>query len=405
MADTKSVYVIAAVLLVLAAAVAFVLMQKPVMQVPLNKQFDLREGETMKIEGAIEVKFIRIVSDSRCPAGVKCVWAGEAVAEIEAKNGSESYGLYNLSSLYPEKGAVSVKGFTIRMLKVEPQKEQGEKPLDYVVTFVVTKENVSDFESCAAAGYPIMESYPRQCRASDGRLFVEQVAPLCMENSDCATGFCKEGVCSTFQPSFSCSADSDCILINQENKLGCCWAGYCDAIDYSKEEWIAVNKQWFSSERELYCPPEEECGPSPECPTVVVNSSYEAKCIEGVCEKAQVLPYDVEASIGNEFSLRIGEAALIKGHGIYIKVGDVAADSRCPEGVQCVWAGEAVVIVEAYKGSVLLGVFNLSTLDQTKRAGGFGSYSVELVKVEPAKQAGKNIAKEDYIIKLSVSRA
>ena len=34
----------------------------------------------------------------------------------------------------------------------------------------------SDFEECANAGNPVMESYPRQCRAKDGRTFVEDVA-------------------------------------------------------------------------------------------------------------------------------------------------------------------------------------------------------------------------------------
>ncbi|MCI0503718.1 hypothetical protein L0Y65_03325 [Candidatus Micrarchaeota archaeon] len=31
---------------------------------------------------------------------------------------------------------------------------------------------IDSFEECAAAGYPIMESYPRQCRGPDGRTFV-----------------------------------------------------------------------------------------------------------------------------------------------------------------------------------------------------------------------------------------
>ncbi len=35
---------------------------------------------------------------------------------------------------------------------------------------------VTDFTSCAAVGYPIMESYPRQCRTPDGRTFVEQIS-------------------------------------------------------------------------------------------------------------------------------------------------------------------------------------------------------------------------------------
>lgn len=35
---------------------------------------------------------------------------------------------------------------------------------------------VSNFVECAAAGNPIMESYPRQCRTPDGRTFVEVIA-------------------------------------------------------------------------------------------------------------------------------------------------------------------------------------------------------------------------------------
>src|SRR3989344_5333702 len=34
----------------------------------------------------------------------------------------------------------------------------------------------SSFEECAAAGYPVMESYPRQCRTPDGRVLVETLA-------------------------------------------------------------------------------------------------------------------------------------------------------------------------------------------------------------------------------------
>ena len=40
---------------------------------------------------------------------------------------------------------------------------------------VIDKEKISNFEECAAAGYPVMESYPRQCRTSDGKLFVEVI--------------------------------------------------------------------------------------------------------------------------------------------------------------------------------------------------------------------------------------
>jgi hypothetical protein len=34
---------------------------------------------------------------------------------------------------------------------------------------------IDSFEECAAAGYPVMESYPAQCRTPDGRHFVQDV--------------------------------------------------------------------------------------------------------------------------------------------------------------------------------------------------------------------------------------
>ena len=37
---------------------------------------------------------------------------------------------------------------------------------------------VNDFESCAAAGNPVMESYPRQCN-HDGKTYVEQIEVDC----------------------------------------------------------------------------------------------------------------------------------------------------------------------------------------------------------------------------------
>ncbi|OGF28172.1 hypothetical protein A2303_01920 [Candidatus Falkowbacteria bacterium RIFOXYB2_FULL_47_14] len=35
---------------------------------------------------------------------------------------------------------------------------------------------ITNFTDCAAAGYPIMESYPRQCRTDNGKTFTEEVA-------------------------------------------------------------------------------------------------------------------------------------------------------------------------------------------------------------------------------------
>lgn len=47
--------------------------------------------------------------------------------------------------------------------------------------------SITTYEECAAAGYPIMESYPEQCATPDGRLFVNSeqqiIAPIITDAS------------------------------------------------------------------------------------------------------------------------------------------------------------------------------------------------------------------------------
>lgn len=40
----------------------------------------------------------------------------------------------------------------------------------------ISVEDILSFEDCEAAGLPVMESHPRQCRTPDGRLFAEEIA-------------------------------------------------------------------------------------------------------------------------------------------------------------------------------------------------------------------------------------
>src|SRR6185436_1582043 len=43
---------------------------------------------------------------------------------------------------------------------------------------------INSFDECAVAGYPIMESYPRQCRTPDGKNFTESTTTPQNDKSD-----------------------------------------------------------------------------------------------------------------------------------------------------------------------------------------------------------------------------
>lgn len=49
-----------------------------------------------------------------------------------------------------------------------------------ILYFIIPKSekpsiNVNSFNECASAGYSVMESYPRQCKDSQGKIFVENI--------------------------------------------------------------------------------------------------------------------------------------------------------------------------------------------------------------------------------------
>lgn len=131
-------------------------------------------------------------------------------------------------------------------------------------------KNIRTFEDCEAAGFPIMESYPRQCRTLDGRTFVSNVDRYNIEKE------------------ISCGSDSDCQLANSARGLSCCYAGACDPADYSLEQWEAVNAAWYHSARSKYCPTPEQCGPAPMCLPKPLNDNYSAKCIAKECRKVPI---------------------------------------------------------------------------------------------------------------------
>lgn len=64
------------------------------------------------------------------------------------------------------------------------------------------RTNITSFSSCAQAGYPIMESYPRQCKTPDGRSFTENisqpinVAPSLPGGNGSCVNHCGDGTCA-----------------------------------------------------------------------------------------------------------------------------------------------------------------------------------------------------------------
>ena len=111
----------------------------------------------------------------------------------------------------------------------------------------------------------------------------------------------------------------------------------------------------------------------------------------------------ITASLGQEFTLPVGETADIEGESLSIKFVEVISDSRCPAGVQCVWAGEAQCRLRfTYAGSLAEMVIVQPGGDVVS-TDYFIMYKVAF-KLEPYPQGGQQIAASEYKLLMTVTK-
>ncbi len=117
-------------------------------------------------------------------------------------------------------------------------------------------------------------------------------------------------------------------------------------------------------------------------------------------------PTPNEVSLGQEFTLAVGQTVTIAGEGLEIKFVEVVSDSRCPQGVTCIWAGEVSCLVEVSKGNA--GTYRI-VLTQSGSTGQtfkqiIDEYDV-VFRVEPYPVYGKQIADNEYRLVMTVTKS
>ena len=121
------------------------------------------------------------------------------------------------------------------------------------------------------------------------------------------------------------------------------------------------------------------------------------------CSSATPAP-PLRAGPGQPFSLRVGESARTDDGALVIGFEGVTADSRCPKGEQCVWAGDATVRVWLqYPGGPRL-TRELHTASNAPHAENAPSHGLRLVRLDPVPITGRAIAQGDYVATLARDR-
>lgn len=103
-----------------------------------------------------------------------------------------------------------------------------------------------------------------------------------------------------------------------------------------------------------------------------------------------------------EVKIRFGEQKAVTKDKIKIKFVSLVEDSRCPEGADCIWAGNAKIKIEI-SCSNRTETFEINTNLGVKGAS-FDGYAINLTSLTPAPKVDVQVAESDYFATFEISR-
>lgn len=116
--------ILSTVMLVLLASGCNLFGDKPAIKdIDLGEPFVLFEGQSARLDSATQLTFDALNSDSRCPIGLDCVWAGEVDALFMLKGNTFTDSLKYVGFPSDEGEFLSNENqrtYTIKLLRIDP---------------------------------------------------------------------------------------------------------------------------------------------------------------------------------------------------------------------------------------------------------------------------------------------
>ena len=107
--------------------------------------------------------------------------------------------------------------------------------------------------------------------------------------------------------------------------------------------------------------------------------------------------------LGQEFELKINQEAAIEGEGLAVVFESVLEDSRCPEGVDCIWSGNAKIRIRSSKQKHAPAPIELNT-NVGPKSSSYLDYEVKLVALKPRPKADKPVQSNEYKATLIITK-
>ena len=117
----------------------------------------------------------------------------------------------------------------------------------------------------------------------------------------------------------------------------------------------------------------------------------------------QVSNHAKQVPPNQEFELKVGQEAIIKGEQLKAKFISVLEDSRCPKGETCIQAGKGRVALQLTPRNKKSETVELSTAP-TEQEIDFNGYQVKLVSLNPYPKMDSQVKPAEYVLALTVSK-
>ncbi len=110
-------------------------------------------------------------------------------------------------------------------------------------------------------------------------------------------------------------------------------------------------------------------------------------------------------SLGQNFTLKVGETANIVSEGLKLRFDDVISDSRCPSDVQCIRAGEAEVrLIATQAGADTPLILVEQGLTSGLNVVDYKNYTIEF-RLTPYPVSTRQLTDADYRLELTVTKS
>lgn len=117
---------------------------------------------------------------------------------------------------------------------------------------------------------------------------------------------------------------------------------------------------------------------------------------------AMILAFAVAAG-AQKVSIRAAQQKAVAGTGLKIKFVSVLEDSRCPENVQCIWAGVGRISIEVRKNGKPPKTFELNT-NQLDKPALYDGVEIGLVSLAPYPRTSTQIPASKYVASFNIRK-